>query len=494
MPTLIKKIATNINNPDTAIAVAYSRLLVNFSYYAKKWPNPELDSSETTHQFFEIYKKNKNDELISFITMQGAIGAFGTKGLNIQNENAVKFLKDEDPKVRSEAAKALGKIGLAAVPALIITLKDENSHVRSGAADALAGIGRAAAPAVPALIIALKDKNSFVRSDAADALGNIGLADAPTVLALITESRTEHIDNGTNAKEALKKIWPVIAPAVPDLITALKDEDSEIRMNAAVALANIGPAGAPAVPAFITALSDKDSNVREIAAWALDSIGPTDGFSENAIRSLMQASKELGGIAHPIALALKNNVGKYPSLKSSAVACILGICKSNPYDQKILPDSASASLPCDFTSEFETPLVNGLSQASLILTSQPVQFRIEYTDSITTITTPSLLSLPLTSIELEKILELKPGELSGKESYPLSKIQTYDLLEALGKKSLVLQSCNIKTTGEISLELLSSSVQEKISDTPADLKNKNPEKAGSPSAEKTSAESPERPK
>ena len=82
-------------------------------------------------------------------------------------------LKDKDLGTRQKAARALGKLGAAAVPVLIAVLKDEdeNKDARSGAALALGEIGSAAKEAVPALIAALKDKDKQVRTNAAYALG-----------------------------------------------------------------------------------------------------------------------------------------------------------------------------------------------------------------------------------------------------------------------------------------------------------------------------------
>src|SRR5262245_8418255 len=89
----------------------------------------------------------------------------------------VEALKDKDPKIRVQAAKALESIGpkaKAAVPALIDALKDESVLVRGPAAGALGGIGPEAKAAVPALVETLKDKNEHLRCQAALALGKIG--------------------------------------------------------------------------------------------------------------------------------------------------------------------------------------------------------------------------------------------------------------------------------------------------------------------------------
>jgi hypothetical protein len=51
--------------------------------------------------------------------------------------------KDKDPAVRIEATEALGKMGPAAIPALIDLLGDKDQHVRQEAAEALEKIKKA---------------------------------------------------------------------------------------------------------------------------------------------------------------------------------------------------------------------------------------------------------------------------------------------------------------------------------------------------------------
>ena len=85
----------------------------------------------------------------------------------------IETLKDQDPAMRSYAAKSLGKFGPEArdaVPNLTEALKDQDRNVRIGAAYALAQIGPEAKKAIPALKQALKDSDPKVREGAAQAL------------------------------------------------------------------------------------------------------------------------------------------------------------------------------------------------------------------------------------------------------------------------------------------------------------------------------------
>jgi HEAT repeat protein len=91
--------------------------------------------------------------------------------------------------VRDTAADALGRIGDAAVPALIAALEDPDRDVRTQATRALARMGAKAESAIPALIEALNDDDKEVRQGAARALGQIGPLADEAVPALVQALR-----------------------------------------------------------------------------------------------------------------------------------------------------------------------------------------------------------------------------------------------------------------------------------------------------------------
>lgn len=98
------------------------------------------------------------------------------------------------------AAKALGRIGQAAVPQLSQALDDPNPLVRRRAAEILARIGPDAKDAVPALIRALGDRDEEVRKAATRALGEIGPGAADAVPVLIEVLREpSRIDSNSEA-------------------------------------------------------------------------------------------------------------------------------------------------------------------------------------------------------------------------------------------------------------------------------------------------------
>lgn len=87
--------------------------------------------------------------------------------------------------VRETAADSLGRLGDAAVPALITALEDADRDVRAQATRALARMGPKAEEAIPALIEALDDDDKEVRRGAARALGQIGPLAEEAVPALM---------------------------------------------------------------------------------------------------------------------------------------------------------------------------------------------------------------------------------------------------------------------------------------------------------------------
>ncbi len=243
----------------------------------------------------------------------------------------LRRLRDDDWRVREEAARALGKmkaaaavvgllecirvgrpgpfgggngssvfsdaikeIGPLAVPVLIDALSDEDPRMRLAIIDLL---GDMAEPeAVPALAGALRDPEWRVRWQAADALGKMGSTTAvPDLVDMLADSnkdvrisvayalgRIGHV----SAVEGLVKLlqdrewrvrwgaaealWEIGEAAVPALIEVLRQEDEYVRRAAIRALAQIG---SPAIPALIETLKDDNWDVRWSAAAALQEIG-----------------------------------------------------------------------------------------------------------------------------------------------------------------------------------------------------------------------------
>jgi HEAT repeat protein len=109
------------------------------------------------------------------------------------------------PVLSGAASQALGKLGKAAVPALI-EIAQKKGIGGTTALEALATIGPDAKEAVPGLIKLLGDnRGSGIRTAAADALGAIG-PDAKEALPALERLRREDALAGQAAAAAIKRI------------------------------------------------------------------------------------------------------------------------------------------------------------------------------------------------------------------------------------------------------------------------------------------------
>jgi hypothetical protein len=210
-------------------------------YAANSW-SQEISETCTKHAY--IFLEERATEVISEqeILSKGPNVITGSNtSLDSELDNLIMALKNEDPAVRLNAAKALGEINNSgAVDTLIQALSDVDWHVRKMAAWALGEINDPRA-VDPLSYLSVKDVDGDVRSEAKNAL-------------------LEQMFGG----DALdtRSINPIIG--------ALGDEDVDVRLRAAQALGEINNSGA--VDTLIQALSDVDWRVRKMAAWALGEI------------------------------------------------------------------------------------------------------------------------------------------------------------------------------------------------------------------------------
>jgi len=104
------------------------------------------------------------------------LGSYVADGAGATAALSDALLNDNDPDVRTAAARGLsvaGEAAVEAVPALIEALGDETPVVRQWSALALGRIGPAAQQAVPALTEAQKDENRMAANAARTALRQI---------------------------------------------------------------------------------------------------------------------------------------------------------------------------------------------------------------------------------------------------------------------------------------------------------------------------------
>jgi HEAT repeat protein len=141
-----------------------------------------------------------------------AVARFGPRGSDGAPSLRALFTH-EDPTVRWQAVRAIGKIGepaLAAMPELIrLTASDPDPLVREHAAEALGDIGPAAAEGIPALVKALHDPIARVRRDAVRALGQMGPAAKGALLDVREAIQDPDADVKTAATRAARLIDPM---------------------------------------------------------------------------------------------------------------------------------------------------------------------------------------------------------------------------------------------------------------------------------------------
>jgi HEAT repeat protein len=179
------------------------------------------------------------------------------------------LLKDENPYVRLDAARALGGIDSTdSIFTLIKAMKtDKYWMVKGGCAGALGerGDNRAVYELKILLNIDAGDDASWARDRAAWALSRIGMGGIEALVSSLGA-------NGTSTRR--RASWALIDigdPAIPYLLSALKEVSSYARKRAAMVLGWIG--NKEAVSPLTWALSDNNQEVRRMAAWALGKIG-----------------------------------------------------------------------------------------------------------------------------------------------------------------------------------------------------------------------------
>jgi outer membrane protein assembly factor BamB/HEAT repeat protein len=185
-----------------------------------------------------------------------------------------RLLGPDHEDLHETAFDVVRRMGPAALPLLLDLLRDERESVRRNAMDAFIDLAPHTEPLQPDLRRALRDGDPVVAGDAARALGALGPAARTSVAALVETLAHDDAYVRVYAAEALASIGPAAAGATSALAAALDDPVPGVRWAACEALGSIGPAAHPAVPQLIEALQDEFLYVRTFAAGALGSIGP----------------------------------------------------------------------------------------------------------------------------------------------------------------------------------------------------------------------------
>src|SRR5262245_31042832 len=128
------------------------------------------------------------------------------------------------------------------IGALVQKLAAQNPTVRLQAIRDLGKLGKAARPAVPALLKTERDKDSAVGRRAAFALAQIG-----ALPELIQGVQDKDVRVRARSIHALAWFGPEAKEAVPVVTAALKDRNDSVRVAAIQTLGEIGPDAKEAV-------------------------------------------------------------------------------------------------------------------------------------------------------------------------------------------------------------------------------------------------------
>ena len=200
----------------------------------------------------------------------GFVEAFGEIGKPAAPFLLEAFAYHPNPVVRRSAGKGMAKISEPkAIPTLIdAMLKDEDKVVKSSAAGALARMGVAAVPAL--LEVIAGDSPGTAKGQASWALASIG---AEATEQLYEAFKSDQVDVRTAVVGAFAKIaaehWDEGFQQV--LISALQDQAVEVRLEAATALSGFPPKFALAH--LFPLLDDPNPELTRAAILALGKLG-----------------------------------------------------------------------------------------------------------------------------------------------------------------------------------------------------------------------------
>jgi HEAT repeat protein len=239
-----------------------------------------MNLGETDFQDFALKQLEGQQDQLDLVKLQRFRFALGKE--TSATNSLIRLLGNDDNKVRSQASKALGKLGQAnpaVVTALLESLSDENEDVRFYATLALTNLNESRLEVVQALISRLSDDSEDIRSVAAFALGNLG-KDDDTVIQGLADCFRDSDDKYVRSwvVGALGKLGRVDQQfAVQFAIAHLSDDNSLIRSRVSTSLGRLGKGNDIALQSLIYCVSNDEAiNVRHDAAGALQELSQRD--------------------------------------------------------------------------------------------------------------------------------------------------------------------------------------------------------------------------
>jgi HEAT repeat protein len=194
-------------------------------------------------------------------------------------------LFDPSPRVRQEAATALGRLGPAAVPVLVEALRDKDEFTRVLACSALRQLGPDAKEALPALSGMLIAGPDSSRRLAASTLTSLGPSAFPALLRVLEQGPPE-------ARPAVIETLAAIASAshegLLELLRAGAHSAVAVRLGVVDALRFAQPAGRRTVEALCSAMRDPEPEIRLRAVETIGNLVLLTRFVTNALPTLQE--------------------------------------------------------------------------------------------------------------------------------------------------------------------------------------------------------------
>jgi HEAT repeat protein len=300
----IGKIPTDVETKVRANVKSEDKLLSTASFWtlARLHPEDKEIRREVTERLAERLKEQ--DPNVRAWAAQGLAALPPAPDITVPIFE--KAFQDADETTVRSALDALAGVGARAVPRLIDVLRNAKyAKLRVDVAYTLGQFGADAAPATDDLAKLLGDADPKVSSEAALALAKIGAPAGAAVPALIKAIEKAVAGAGENPLEqqedttgcaaayALGRIGPPAAGAAADLLKATASRDAALSLVSAWALAQIEPgsarSAAKTLPILIAGLAQSVPKYRQAAAESLGNLGP---LAKDALAELQKAAKD----------------------------------------------------------------------------------------------------------------------------------------------------------------------------------------------------------
>ena len=173
------------------------------------------------------------------IERESAIGRMADKGLSLASSELIVALHDPSPRVRRQAASALGRLGdTAAVPELLHQLELHPDLVEEETVHALGELGDVSA--IPELVKLLKSPRPLLRRASARAISFVsGATDSDLAINALVIAAEDTTDPDLR-RAALQALRAIEAPDISTTVShALLDKHPSVRVAAAEASAEL---------------------------------------------------------------------------------------------------------------------------------------------------------------------------------------------------------------------------------------------------------------